>query len=177
MIEKLRSNYKLSNVLVRIALALSYVLYSWQTSLAVSSLMLGQMIDMPVTGAYNLFIALMTSALLGVAIMFLVPLISRLFLHYSQFYSVPRAEYGLLTMLFVALYFAICGILKLINLFTPILLVWGEILFPILVSLGCAIMFYRVTAKLYFNNQTKPYYFRSLLVTYVIMMVIAEVLL
>ena len=125
MIEKLRSNYKLSNVLIRIALALSYVLYSWQSSLAVATVMLGQMTEVPVTGTYALIVALLTSAGLGVALMFLTPLIAQLFLNYSRFYSVPRAEYRLLTMVFFTLYFAICGVLKLINLFTPILLVWG----------------------------------------------------
>lgn len=177
MISKLRSNYKLSNVLIRIAFPLAYVLYSWQTSLAVSTVMMAGMIDVPVSGLYNLFIALMTSAALGVGLMFLTPFIAELFLNISQFYSVPRKEYGLLTMLFFTLFFAICGVLKLINLFTPILLVWGEILFPVLVSLACAISFYCVTAKLYFNTQTKPYYFRNFVVAYVILAFLAEVLL
>lgn len=164
-------------MLIRIALALSYVLYNWQSSLGVASVIVGQMTAVPVTGAYALFVALMTSLLLGVAVSFLTPLISRLFLNYSRFYSVPSAEYGLLTMVFFTLYFAICGVLKLINLFTPILLVWGEIVFPVVVSLGCVIAFFSVTAKLYFNNQTKPYYFRSLIIAYVILVVLAEVLL
>ena len=173
MINKLRANYNLSNVLIRIFFVLAYVLYSWQTSLAVTTLMMGQQIS----GRYNLWLALMTSALLGAIIMLLVPLVSNIFLNYSRFYTVPRAEYALLTRLFFTLYFAICGVLKLINVITPILLVWGEILFPILVSLGCVVWFYSVTAKLYFNDQTKPYYFRNLATTYVILLVVAEVLL
>ncbi|MCH5160190.1 MAG: hypothetical protein J1F66_05045 [Clostridiales bacterium] len=172
MINKLRANYNLSNVLIRIFLVLAYVLYSWQTSLAVTTLMLERMV-----GGYNLWLALLTSALLGAIIMVIVPFISNIFLNYSHFYTVPRAEYGLLTMLFIALYFAICGLLKLINLITPILLVWGEILFPVLVSLGCVIWFYSVTANLYFNNQTKPYYFRNIAITYLVLIIVAEVLL
>ena len=172
LINKLRANYRLSNVLVRIACVLAYVLYSWQTSLAVASMMMAQ-----ASAQYNVVVALLTSALLGTGIMFLIPLISNLFLTYSRFYTVPRAEYALLTMLFFTLYFAACGLLKLINLFTPLLLVWGDVLFPVLVSLACVIGFYAATAKLYFNNQTKPYYFRNLAVAYLILIVIAEVLL
>ena len=129
------------------------------------------------TGQYNFWLALLTSALLGLIIMLIVPFISNIFLNYSRFYTVPRAEYSLLAMLFFTLYFAICGVLKLINLITPILLVWGEILFPVLVSLGCVIWFYKITANLYFNNQTKPYYFRNLATTYLVLIVVAEVLL
>ena len=126
---------------------------------------------------YNLVVSVLTSAIIGVIIMLLLPLVSNVFLNYSRFYSVPRAEYSLLMMLFFTLYFTVCGILKLINLITPLLLTWGEVLFPVIVSLGCVIWFYAVTAKLYFNNQTKPYYFRNLATTYLILIVVAEVLL
>ena len=173
MINKLRANYHLSNVLIRILFVLAYTLYSWQTSLSVTTLMLGQQM----TGNYNLVVALLTSMILGTVIMFLVPIVTNVFLNYSRFYTVPRAEFALLAHLFFTIYFAICGVLKLINLFTPLLLVWGEILFPVLVSLGCIIWFYSVTTKLYFNNQTKPYYFRSLTIAYIILIVVAEVLL
>ena len=177
MISKLRANYNLSNVLIRIFFVLAYVLYSWQTSLSVATLMLGQITEQQLFSNYNLVVSLLTSALLGTIIMFIVPFIINIFLNISHFYTAPRAEYTLLAMLFFTLYFTICGVLKLINLFTPILLVWGEILFPVLVSLGCVIWFYHVTANLYFNNQTRPYYFRSLAVTYAILIVVAEVVL
>lgn len=175
MINKLRANYNLANVLIRIAFVLAYVLYSWQTSLAVATLMLEDMTQ--ATGSYNLWVALMASALLGTIIMFITPVISNAFLNFSRFYTVPRAEYALLTHLFFTLYFAICGALRLINLFTPLLLVWGDVLFPLIVSLGCVVWFYALTAKLYFNDQTKPYYFRNLALTYVVLIVVVEVLL
>ena len=173
MINKLRANYNLSKVLIRIFFVLAYVLYSWQTSLAVTTLM----IEQNISGQFNLWIALMSSMLIGVILVFIVPVVSNFFLNRSRLYTVPRAEYCLLVQLFFAIYFVICGALKLINLITPLLLVWGEILFPVLVSLGCIIWFYRVTAKLYFNDQTKPYYFRSLAITYIILVIVAEVLL
>ena len=177
MFNKLRANYRLSSVLVRVALVLAFVLYSWQNSLSVASLVVGQMTGQTFSGYYNLLIALMTSALLGAIVMALMPLVCNLFLNYSRFYSVPRAEFSLLALLFLTIYYAICGALKLINLVTPLLIVWGEILFPVIVSLGCIVWFYSVTAKLYFNNQTKPYYFKSLAIAYVILIVIGEVLL
>ena len=164
-------------MLVRIAFVIAFILYSWQTTLSVATLMLGQMTGQVISGQYNLWVALLTSALLGAIVMLLVPLICNVFLNYSRFHSVPRAEFSLLALLFLAIYYAICGALKLINLFTPLLIVWGEILFPVIVSLGCIIWFYSVTAKLYFNNQTKPYYFKSLVIAYVILVVIGEVLL
>ena len=173
LINKLRANFNLSNLLIRIFFVLAYVLYSWQTSLAVATLMMEQTFG----GSFNLLTALLASALIGVGIMFLLPLLSNLFLNYSHFYTVPRAEFALLTHLFVAIYFVICGLLKLINLFTPILLVWGNVLFPVLTSIGCAIWFYHVTSNLYFNNQTKPYYFRNLSIVFIILLVVAEVLL
>ena len=174
LINKLRANYNLANVLIRILFVLAYVLYSWQTSLSVAALMLGQW-----TGVsnYSVWLSIMTSAVLGVIIMLLLPLVTNVFLHYSRFYTVPRAEYSLIAMLFFALYFAVCGALKLINLATPILLIWGEVIFPVVVSLGCVIWFYHVTSNLYFNNQTKPFYFRNLATTYAILIIVAEVLL
>ena len=173
MFKKLRANYQLSNVLIRILFVLAYVLYSWQTSLAVTTLMIGERF----AGQYNLWLALLSSVLLGVIIMFLVPIVTNIILSSSHFYTVPRSEYALLAHLFLTIYFAICGALKLINLITPLLIVWGDILFPVLVSLGCVIWFYSVTAKLYFNDATKPYYFRTLALTYLILIVVAEVLL
>ena len=177
LINKLRANYHLSNVLIRILFVLSYVLNGWQASLAVATLLLEQMTGVQMSGQYNLWVALTASALLGTMFMFIVPFVCNIFLNYSRFYSVPRAEFSLLAHLFFGIYFAICGVLKLVNLFTPILLVWGDILFPVLASLGCVIWFYVVTAKLYFNNQTKPYYFKNLAIAYLILIVVAEVLL
>ena len=139
--------------------------------------MLGQVTHQALSGQYNLWVALMASALLGTIVMFIVPFVCNIFLNYSRFYSVPRAEFTLLAHLFLTIYYAICGALKLINLFTPLLIVWGDILFPVIVSLGCIVWFYRVTAQLYFNNQTKPYYFKSLVIAYIILIVIGEVLL
>ena len=171
MFSKLRSNYRLSNILVRIAFVLAYVLYSWQTSLTVTEMTMQEMSYMgfgSFSDAYTLVMALFVSASLGVGLMFLLPFLARTFLNVSHFYNVPRSEYALLAHVFTTLYFVVCGALRLINLFTPLLLVWGEVLFPFVVGTACAIWFYVVTSKLYFNDVTKPFYFRNVVIVYFI---------
>ena len=179
MFSKLRSNYKLSNILVRIAFVLAYVLYSWQTSLSVTEMTIAQMSYLG-TGnfseAYTLVMSLFVSASLGVGLMFLLPLLARTFLNVSRFYNVPHAEYTLLAHVFFTLYFVVCGALRLVNVFTPLLLVWGEVLFPVVVGTACAIWFYAVTSKLYFNDVTKPFYFRNMAIVYFVCVVVGVVL-
>lgn len=168
MFNKLRQNYRLSNVLIRIAFVLAYVLYSWQDSMVavqLSTLQL-QSTGLHMTNSLAVVTALMTSAGIGVALMFIVPLLASWFLNLSKFYTVPRAEYRLLVHVFFTLYYVVCGVLKLINVFTPLLLNWGDTLFPLLVSLGCMIWFYHVTSKLYFNDVTKVFYFRNISILY-----------
>lgn len=159
LISKLRSNYRLSNVLIRLAFVLTFTFSTWQASLAATVIYLGEP---------SLWMALMSSALLGVILMFLVPFVASTFLNVSRFYNVPRAEYGLLALLFFSLYYLACGALRLVNIFTPTFLTWGEVLFPFFVSLGCVIWFYSVTKKLYFNDVTAVYYFRNLAITYLV---------
>ena len=180
MFSKLRSNYRLSNILVRIAFVLCFVLYSWQYSLQVTQMTIREMSYMGFGGfsdSYTLLMAIFVSSALGVGLMFLTPFLARTFLNISRFYSVPRAEYGLLSLVFVTLYLLVCGLLKLINVFTPLLLVWGEVLFPFLISLGCVIWFYAVTSKLYFNDVTKPFYFRNMAIVYFVCTVVFGVVL
>lgn len=170
MFNKLRSNYKLSRVLVRIAFVLAYMFCNWQAGLLAAT----QTCDLLLyTSGINLTawcvpIALVAQMLIGAVLMFIVPFLANTFLNASRFYNVPRAEYGLLALLFFTIYYLICGALKSLNLITPLLLVWGGILFPVLVSLGCTVWFYRVTAKLYFNDVTAPFYFRNLAIVYLI---------
>ncbi len=177
MFNKLRQNYKLSDVLIRIAFVLTYVFYSWQECLAAAqtvSMSYG-IAALPETTV--IVLALLMSFLIGVVLMFLVPFVTNLFLNSSKFYNVPRAEYALLAHLFCTIYFVVCGALRLVDLFTPVLLVWGGVLFPFVVSLGCVICFYAVTSRLYFNDVTRPYYFRNAAIVYFVAVTVLEVLL
>lgn len=168
LFSKLRQNYRLSNILIRILFVLGYVFYSWQDNLTAAELTKIQLYDMGVilTGSQTLLTALLVAALFGVALVFLVPWFAKLFLNASKFYSVPQAEYCLLVHVFFTLYYFVCGALKLVNVFTPILLAWGAVIFPFLVSLGCVIWFYKVTSDLYFNDATRPFYFRNMAILY-----------
>lgn len=168
MFSKLRQNYRLSNVLIRILFVLAYVLYSWQDNLVAVELSMAQFNAMGFTlsGAQMLLSALLTGALIGVALVFLVPWVASLFLNISKFYNVPHSEYRLLVHVFFTLYYFVCGALKLVNVFTPILLTWGAVMIPFLVSLGCVIWFYKVTSDLYFNDVTRPFYFRNMAILY-----------
>ena len=167
MFSKLRANYRLSNVLVRIVFVLAYVLYSWQNILATTQLLLhtyGLMAN--VSSTYVLVMAIFATLLIGVVLMFLVPFIANTFLNFSRFYNIPRAEYSLIAHLFFTLYYLVCGVLSLVHLFTPLLLTWGEKIFPFVTATGCIIGFYAVTKKLYFNDATAKYYFRNLAIVY-----------
>lgn len=169
MFSKLRQNFRLSNVLIRVSFVLTYVLYSWQnclTSAQLVSMQYGSVL--PMTDSMIIAVALLTSAIIGTVLMFLVPVFVNLFLNVSKFYNVPRAEFTLFAHMFFALYYLVCGLLGLINLLTPLLVSWGASLFALFVSLACAVWFYHVTSKLYFNDVTKPYYFRNLAIVYLV---------
>lgn len=175
MFNKLRANYNLSNVLVRIFFVLAVVLATWQTSLGtVNYMYLGVSTDFlaQLNGSEKLVIALLSSMIMGVILMFLTPLLTGLFLNISKIYSVPRAEYCLLANLFCAIGFFISGILGLINLITPIFMLWGSIIFPFVITLGCFVAFYTVTARLYFNDVTRVHYFKCLLVLALIVLIL-----
>ncbi|MCM1194519.1 MAG: hypothetical protein NC099_03440 [Corallococcus sp.] len=175
MFGKLRANYRLSNILVRILFVLTFAFCTWQDYLGVvNSLYLSEMTAY-LNGTGKLFIALASALLLGTALMFLLPVLTNAFLNIARIQSVPRAEYCLLTHLYFAIGFFICGLLNLINLITPVFMVWGRIIFPFVVSVGCGISFYRVTAKLYFNDVTVLNYFKHLLIAFAIVLVVVGV--
>lgn len=178
MFNKLRQNYKLSDLLIRIAFVLAYMFYSWQSCLEsvwLVSMQYGALLHF--TDVSAVLTALFAGLLMGVVLMFLVPFVTRLFLNYSRFFNVPRAEYALLAHLFCTIYFVICGALRMLNLITPLLLGWGATLFPFVASLCCMIWFYHVTSRLYFNDLTRPYYFRNLAIVYFVCAFVFEVLL
>ena len=177
MLNKLRQNYRLGNTLIRLAFVLLYVFYSWQDSLASAQLAAQQIVTYAVSDAFIVAMGLLSSLVLGIVLMFAVPYLMSWFLHVCRFYNIPRSEFGLLAQLFCCIYYLACGLLRLLNLATPLLLNWGGVLFPFVVSLCCVIGFYHVTSQLYFNDVTRPYYFRSVAIVYFVCAVVFEVLL
>lgn len=180
MIAKLRGNFKLSNFLARTLFVLTFVFANWQSGLlgtvmAEAAMGLGSTLGVSF-GVAKIWIALFTMFVIGVIWMFLLPLLVNLLLNFVKIYSVPRAEYCLFVHIFFALGYFIRGCLNLINLFTPAMLVWGSVLFPFVSSLVAMVLFYRVTAKLYFNDLTVVNYFRVCVVVFLVLQVILEVL-
>lgn len=153
---------------MRIAFVLAYVFYRWQTILEFTQvgLQMYGLSDVNPSGAITVISAILATLLIGVILMAVLPFLVNTFLNISHFYTVPRAEYVLLVNMFFALYYFICGALNLVNLFTPILIIWGEKLFPFITATGCIIWFYSVTRKLYFNDTTEKFYFRSMAILY-----------
>ncbi len=180
MFAKLRQNYRLSNLLVRIGFVLAYMLYSWQdciTSAKLAVKQLGGTLAVNFNSSAIITVALTSSFLIGTVLMFLVPFVVGLFLNMSRFYNIPRAEYSLLAELFCIFYYIVCGLFGLINLITPNLAVWVGTLVRFLASTGCVIWFYLITSNLYFNDVTKPYYFRNLAIVYFVCAIAFGVLL
>ena len=174
MIAKLRGNFKLANVLVRLVFVLSFVFANWQTGITATVMaesLLGQSL-----GASKIWFALLSEFVIGIIWMFILPFLVNALLNFAKVYSVPRAEYCLLVHAFFALGYLIRGALSLINVFTPVLLVWGGVLFPFVSSLVAMILFYKVTSKLYFNDLTVVPYFRVLAVVYFVILIVVEVL-
>lgn len=173
MFSKLRANYNLANVLVRIFFVLAVILSTWQSMLGtVNYAYMGAMQQYvnQLNGTVKLLIALTSSAIAGVVLMLITPLLTGLFLNVSKIYSVPRAEYCLLVNLYCALGFFVNGLLNLINLITPVFMVWGGVIFPFVITLGVFVSFYLVTSKMYFNDVTKVHYFKCLLVVALIVL-------
>ena len=174
MIAKLRSNFKLANILVRVLFVLTFVFAGWQTGL-LSAHLAESMLGISL-GSSKIWIGLFSELLIGVIWMFLLPILVNLVLNLAKLYNIPRSEYCLLVHAFFALGYFIRGCLNLVNLFTPVMLVWGAVLFPLVSSLIATILFYRVTAKLYFNDITVVPYFRLVAIAYLLIFVVLEVL-
>lgn len=176
MFSKLRENYKLSNVLVRIAFVLTFLFANWQQFLGTASNITAYFpYELPTSA--RLLVAISAALLFGVILMFILPFVINVFLNAMRNYNIPRAEYNLLVYAFFSIGNLTLGILQLVNLFTPILLVWGGVIFPFAVFVICAFFFYRLTVKLYFNDVTEIYYFRAIIVEYAFLAVILGVIL
>lgn len=167
MISVLRKNFKLANILVRILFVITFVFAHWQQGLTATLLVLSE-------PSWPLAIAVL--AILGVVLMFLLPFFVNVLLGWSRIVSVPNAEFNLLAHAFCSVGFLLLGLLNLVNLFTPLALVWGGKLFPLVSTIISALLFYTVTSKLYFNDATRVHYFKTYAIFFLVFVVIIEVL-
>lgn len=167
MISALRKNFNLCNVLARILFVVTYVLSHWQLGLAAT---------LQVLGETNWLLAVVTLAVLGTAWMFLLPVLVKFLLNTARIVSVPLSEFTLFAHLFCSLAFVVLGLLNLVNLFTPLLVVWGQKLFPFVAALVASVAFYATTSKLYFNDATRPHYFKMFAIYFLVFVLVIEVL-
>lgn len=166
MFAKLRSNYRLSSALLKTAFVLTFIFAQWQQAMSSAAYVTSMYgLGIVFTPALQILVGVLSSALVAVVAMFLLPLLINWFLNALRNYNVPRGEYVLIVFLYFCVGNLIVGILNLINLITPVFMLWGEALFPFVVFVGCVISFYKVTAKLYFNDVTEMHYFKYLMIT------------
>lgn len=167
MISVLRKNFHLANILTRILFVITFVFAHWQVGLTATLYVLNQP---------NWLLAIAVLALLGTGLMFLLPFLTSVLLGWSRIVSVPVSEFILLAHAFCTLGFLLLGLLNLINLATPLVLVWGAKLFPLVATLVSAGLFYLATSKLYFNDVTRVHYFKMYAIFFLVFIVIIEVL-
>lgn len=167
MIDKLRKNYKLSSVLTKVFYVASFVLANW---FRMSSATLY------VYGKPNLLLTIFSTLIAALIFVFLLPVLIRWFLRLSRFINVPQNEYPLIALLFFTIYNLVYGGMTFIQLATPLYIVWGNLVAHLLVGTLCFVGFYKVTANLYFNDVTKPYYFKTIAIAYFIVMLFGGVL-
>lgn len=151
MIEKFRKNFKLANILVKILFVCSFVLANWFSISSAVFMVMEQ---------GNTWIALATGVVMGTILVLILPFLINWVLNISRFRNIPRAEYVLLALAFFTFANLTFGLLNLFRLLNPLMAVWGSLAFHILTTVGFSILFYVVTSKLYFNDVTKPHYFK-----------------
>ena len=174
MIQKLRQNYQLSNLIVRILFIATYVFFEWQNAISASEIVLSRY---GMSQDYSVLLSILTSLILGLILQFLVPVLCNAFLNIAKIHTVPVSEYTLLAVLHFVLFFLVVGTFRIVNIFTPIFSVWGDIIIRFVVALGCGILFYGVTQKLYFNDVTTPYYFKTFGIVFIVVATILGVIL
>ena len=153
MIEKLRTNFKLSNILSKVFFVLAYCFANWKSAAATLTAFIGY-----VEWGQIIFTTAIAAGISALVAHF-VPV---LFLRVTRLASVTASEYSLLATVFWGAYYLLVGVLNLLNLLSPVIIPWGAVIFPTIASLLCGLGFYAVTSKLYFNDVTRVYYFKVL---------------
>ena len=167
MITKLRNNFKFSNVLSKVLFVLTFAFANWQQASATVALFSEQ---------NNTLLAIACCLVVAVAMVLILPFAVDFLLKTLKLYNLPTAEYTFLVTCACAFGFLLCGLLNLVHLFTPIFLAWGGVLFPFVSTLLATLLFYKVTAKLYFNDVTVVHYFRSVGIMFVVLVFVTVVL-
>jgi hypothetical protein len=167
MIAKIRNNYMLSNLLSKALLVCTYIFANWKIVAGTLTAMLGS-----ASWAMILFVSTNSAAITVVLAHFL----PKLYLSLAKIHSVPHSEFSLLATLAWTAYNLLVGLLNLILLAAPTFLVWGAVIFPVVSVLASGVVFYVVTSKLYFNDATRPHYFKTLAIAVLALALLGGVL-
>ena len=143
----------------------------------VLSLFLVPLLPMLVSTLVAMPLSLLSAAIMGVILQFIVPALVNVFINLSKIHSLPFAEYCVVVFLFLSASMLLCGAINLFAWFFPAAAVWITTLSPIVVTLGVGFAFFKVTAKLYFNDVTTVTYARSCVVAVAVLLVVLGVLL
>ena len=151
MFSKLRTNYRLANILARTLFVLAFMFATWRNFYESSYLVL-QRFDLPM--------ALLAAAVLGIIVQFLVPVVCGLFLNFARNQTVPAAEFCIF-----------------VGWFVPVAAVWLTVIAPVASVLLYGFLFFLRTSKLYFNDVTAVNYAKSFIWAEVVLLVVFGVLL
>lgn len=168
MFSKLRTNYRLANILARTLFVLAFMFATWRNFYESSYLVL-QRFDLPM--------ALLAAAVLGIIVQFLVPVVCGLFLNFARNQTVPAAEFCIFAYLYFAAGMATTGAILLVGWFVPVAAVWLSVIAPVVSVLLYGFLFFLRTSKLYFNDVTAVNYAKSFIWAEVMLLVVFGVLL
>lgn len=170
MLEKLKNNYGLSIWLSRAAYVLLYIFAMWRTSSGLlSALASGN------NFTANIWLVLLLSLVTGIISLFLIHFLTGLVLNLLRFFFLPLQEFTLLAVIFLALKNLILGVLNCLYFITPVIGVWGDLIFPVLAFLVSGILFYFTVEKYYLNNKTAPIFFRALIILFCVLSVLSVI--
>ena len=166
MIAKLRTNFRQANMLAKVVLVCAYVFANWKNFAGALTFM---------TGSASWPMILFGCALSGLIVMLIANFVPKMYLRFAKIYTVPVSEFCLFSTLAWAGYCLVLGTLNLVYLFAPTFLVWGSVIFPVVSVIASGTAFYLVTSKLYFNDATRFYYFKTLAIVVLVLAVFVGV--
>lgn len=164
MIEFIRKDYRRSVWLIRIVLvfAVSFgLMFDIDSSMVFLSMALTQFTR---SYLYNLVFAI----IIVIIIEFITTMVVRFALSYAKIYNLPRHELILFAMFFQIPYYLILGVLNLTYYFVPFFFMWGSMLFGLIASIPCFLFFFKTINKLYLNAQTSAYFYKVIMIVYLI---------
>lgn len=160
MLEKLKTHYGLTLWLVRLLFCVTYVFGCWydiKTSCYSATIYYG-------IGMTSVWLCLLVGILSAIIWLVILNVLVRMLLRALSIYGLPSNEFAVVVTFFFSFYYLLLGLFYLFALITPVILVWGQILFPVVSTLIASMLFFFAIRKLYLNTTTSPRMFKYVLV-------------